>query len=182
MEKVIYIVRHCEALGQAPEAPLSVRGKEQAEELAAFLLQQASIERIISSPYKRAVDSIAPLARELGLEIELDERLKERVLSAGPLENWLECLRQSFVDVDLCFEGGESGRAAQKRARAVVQEALATPAQSTLLVSHGNLTALLLHSFDTSYGFETWKMMTNPDVFCVTMKALPIVERIWQKR
>lgn len=37
MNKIIYIIRHCEATGQAPDASLTEKGKEQAKKLAVFL-------------------------------------------------------------------------------------------------------------------------------------------------
>ncbi|WP_143001413.1 histidine phosphatase family protein [Tenuibacillus multivorans] len=36
MEKVIYVVRHCKATGQAPEWELTEQGQQQAQDLAAF--------------------------------------------------------------------------------------------------------------------------------------------------
>jgi 2,3-bisphosphoglycerate-dependent phosphoglycerate mutase len=72
--KTLYVVRHCKAEGQEADAPLTLEGVAQANRLADSLAA-ANIERIISSPYVRATQSIAPLARRLGLAIELDVRL-----------------------------------------------------------------------------------------------------------
>ncbi|HBU80510.1 histidine phosphatase family protein [Paenibacillus sp. UMB7766-LJ446] len=47
--KNIYVVRHCKADGQAPDAQLSAIGAEQAEKLAGFLSNK-DIDYIISSP------------------------------------------------------------------------------------------------------------------------------------
>jgi len=49
-------------------------------------------EAIISSPYVRALQSIAPLAQRLNVQVQVDARLSERVLSTGNLDNWLDCL------------------------------------------------------------------------------------------
>jgi 8-oxo-dGTP diphosphatase len=35
------------------------------------------VRRVVSSPYVRCVQTVEPLAAELGLEVELDDRLKE---------------------------------------------------------------------------------------------------------
>jgi 2,3-bisphosphoglycerate-dependent phosphoglycerate mutase len=83
-------------------------------------LATANVERIISSPYARATQSIEPLARRLNLAVELDARLVERVLCSGTRPDWQKLLRASFSDLDLSFEGGESGRKAMQRAVAVV--------------------------------------------------------------
>lgn len=48
MEKNIYIVRHCQAEGQSPEAALTDKGLLQAKELADFF-RDIKTDRIIST-------------------------------------------------------------------------------------------------------------------------------------
>jgi 2,3-bisphosphoglycerate-dependent phosphoglycerate mutase len=83
------------------------------------------VNLLVSSPYTRAQQSIAPLAQRLGLAVELEARLVERVLSAVPLAQWREALRRTFVDLDLAWPGGESSRTAMARGRAVIDAHLA---------------------------------------------------------
>ncbi|HEY3368456.1 MAG TPA: histidine phosphatase family protein [Symbiobacteriaceae bacterium] len=109
--KELFVVRHCSATGQEADAPLTPEGDGQAAALADFLAP-LGVERIVASPFRRAHASIAPLARRLGLAIEPESRLAERVLAGGPRPDWLALLRQTFTDLDLCPEGGESSRAA----------------------------------------------------------------------
>jgi exopolyphosphatase/guanosine-5'-triphosphate,3'-diphosphate pyrophosphatase len=56
--------------------PLSEEGTAQARGLVEQLDGQR-IERIVSSPYRRCVETVEPLAKRRGLEIELDDRLAE---------------------------------------------------------------------------------------------------------
>lgn len=178
--KKLYVVRHGQAIGQEPDAPLVAEGRLRAE-LLADLLEDRGIERIVSSPYTRAVDTIGPLARRLGLLVETDDRLIERMLSGMPLRDWEERLRAAFADPDLRLPGGESGREAQARALAVVEEVRQSPARAPLLVSHGNLITLLLQHFDPRFGFDAWRALSNPDVFVVMPGAeTAVVTRIWQ--
>lgn len=177
--KRLYIVRHCSAAGQAPDAPLTSEGKAQAQRLADFL-QDKEIEPIISSPYVRAVNSIEPLAERLNLEVQVDPRLSERILSPEPLENWLDCLKHTFTDFDLAYDGGESSRQAMNRVVAVVDELLPRHPESVVVVTHGNLMTLLLRYFDKRFGFEEWAALTNPDVYLVTVNGSESnVERVW---
>ena len=44
------------------------------------------------------------------------------------------------------------------------------------MVSHRNLSTLILRHFDGRAGFEEWRAMTNPDVFRI-VAGRP--ERIW---
>jgi 2,3-bisphosphoglycerate-dependent phosphoglycerate mutase len=172
--KTLYLVRHCRAAGQAPEAPLTEEGLAQAERLAGFLAPLAP-DRIVSSPFRRAVQSVEPLAERLDLPIELDDRLRERLLTTAA-GDWLEPLRRSFDEVDAVLEGGESTRAAAARAAAALDDLRAHGAATTVVVSHGNLTALILRHFDGRSGFAEWRALTNPDVFRI-VDGRP--ERIW---
>ncbi|MBV7336922.1 histidine phosphatase family protein [Chloroflexi bacterium TSY] len=164
MNKTLYIIRHCKALGQAPDAALTEEGQQQATILAQEFTDHP-IERIVSSPYLRAKQSVLPLAQQLDLEIELDSRLAERVLSTVDLADWRAQLRATFADFDLCLEGGETSHVAQKRGISVLHEIIQDTTRATAIVTHGNLMTLILHYFDNSFGFDQWSNLTNPDVY-----------------
>lgn len=162
--KKIYLIRHCEVQGQPAQAPLTNKGHTQAIALSEFF-RDIPIDRIISSPFVRTIQSIEPLAKILNLEIETNDLLTERVLSSENLSDWLEKLRATFDDFDLKFEGGESSYEAVKRIVSVVEEVLNSEAQNTIIVTHGNLLSLLLNHYHHHFGFEEWKSLRNPDVF-----------------
>jgi len=180
--KNIYVIRHCEANGQFPEAKLTNNGLTQAEDLSAFF-SNIQIDRIISSPYKRALDSITPLAKQLNVDIEIDIRLKERVLSTENLSDWFEKLGSTFDDIDLKFQGGESSKEAMLRVSEVVEEVCRNKVKNTIIVTHGNLIALLLKYYMKDFGFEEWQNLSNPDVFLLKNEDNKICyERLWDKR
>ncbi|MBF2047518.1 MAG: histidine phosphatase family protein [Elainella sp. C42_A2020_010] len=166
MNQIVYLVRHCQATGQEPDAPLTETGQQQAIALADWL-SEAQITRIISSPYVRAYQSIVPLAKRLRLTIEVDDRLIERVLCSTPLNHWQEKLAETFVDLDLSFAGGESSRVAMSRGMAVVDEVIHQSESSVAIVTHGNLMALILKRFDEQIGYAEWANLRNPDVYRV---------------
>lgn len=181
MEKHIYLIRHCEAEGQDPDAPLTKNGMKQAEELAGFLSDR-KVERVISSPYARAVETIRPFAENHRLEIELDDRLIERVLSTQHLPDWLDKLEATFHDLDLTYEGGESSHEAMKRIVEVVEEVEKGDVKNTVLVAHGGILSLLLHHYDKAFGFVQWKHLSNPDVFLLTISTAGYqYKRLWKK-
>ncbi|MBP1994019.1 histidine phosphatase family protein [Paenibacillus eucommiae] len=178
--KNLYIVRHCKAAGQAADAPLTELGLEQATKLADFFSDK-SIDCILSSPYERAYSTIVPLAKKLGLPIGLDERLTERVLLGKDHPDWFEMLRETYEDLDLCYEGGESSRMAMKRAAAVVSEVREGGSSNAVIVTHGNLMSLLLKHFDSRIGFKEWEALSNPDVFQLSfLNDTFRIQRIWE--
>ena len=63
--------------GDDRRRPLDERGRKQAERLVEELADR-QIERILSSPYGRCVQTVEPLARARGLEIELRDELGEK--------------------------------------------------------------------------------------------------------
>ncbi|AQU80534.1 MULTISPECIES: histidine phosphatase family protein [Planococcus] len=176
MEKTVYLIRHCQATGQAPDADLTAMGQKQAEELARFL-QQRQIIHFVSSPFTRAIQSIEPAADQQDLPIRIDERLAERVLSSEDLPDWMKKLEESFNDDSVKFTGGESGKEAADRA----MEALSEMDDMTAAVTHGNLLGLLLKRIDDDYGFLEWQKLTNPDIYKVIIKDGHLfAHRVWK--
>jgi|SRR5579864_1522904 len=78
------LIRHASAgdrsrwTGDDRHRPLDDQGRRQARALVE-LLSAVPVERILSSPYDRCVQTVAPLAAERGLPIELREELGEEL-------------------------------------------------------------------------------------------------------
>ena len=160
----LILVRHCQATGQAPDAPLTEDGRRQAQELAAFL-RHDPIDCIVSSAFDRAVQTAEPLAASLGLTVSMDPRLNERLLSPRAIPNWMDVVRDSFDDWDLRAPHGESAREVLTRGWACLNELSDGRYRLPLAVTHGNLMSLLLHSIDADFGYAGWQNLTNPDVY-----------------
>ena len=173
------LIRHCAAEGQQPEAALTETGFEQATHLATFL-EEYPIDRIISSPFTRTIQTITPYAVKNNINIEIDERLQERILSSENMPDWFDKLQQSFIDKDLKFTGGESSNEATHRILALIEELKRNDNETIALVSHGYLSTMLLHSISPDFGFDEWQQLSNPDVFMIEMDASGArFERIW---
>ena len=78
----VYVVRHAKAglrtrwTGPDEQRPLTRRGRRQAERLVERF-RGIQVARIVSSPFVRCVQTVEPLARDRGLEVEPDPRLAE---------------------------------------------------------------------------------------------------------
>jgi phosphohistidine phosphatase SixA len=79
---VILLVRHARAGRRGSvgsddsRRPLDDKGRQQAVALAGMLADRP-LARIVTSPYLRCVETIEPLAKGVGLEIELRDELAE---------------------------------------------------------------------------------------------------------
>ena len=82
--------------------PLDKRGRKQAKKLVDELAP-ITIDRILSSPYVRCVQTVEPLAKARGLEIEQREELGEELQSTDGAE-----LVRSLVGTHalVCGHGG----------------------------------------------------------------------------
>jgi 8-oxo-dGTP diphosphatase len=94
----VQLVRHAKAKPRAewtePDElrPLTKRGQREAEALAERLRSE-DVGRLVSSPYTRCVQTLAPLAQSLDLAIETTEHLAEGADGERALELILELSR-----------------------------------------------------------------------------------------
>lgn len=161
--------------------PLSAKGQADAERVAECL-DTAQPVAIYSSPYRRARQTVEPLAARLGVPIHEHTDLRERTLSAGPAGEFEAAVHATWADFDFAHPGGEPNRDAQRRVVAV-HTALARrhATQSVVLSTHGNLLALLLNYYDPSVGFDFWRALSTPDIYRLTLspRREATVERMW---
>ncbi len=170
---IFYLLRHAQSQPSDlpdPEWPLSELGRQQAQALIPAL-QRLKLTHLFSSPYPRAVDTLAPFAKAAGIEIKLDERLRERKLSTQLLDNLQELLEKSWRDFDFALPGAESSRQCQARMVECIEEHRLAHADGTcLFAGHGNAIALYLNHIDPEVNFARWQALKNPDLIVVNLK------------
>ncbi len=166
----IYLIRHAESAPdfEIPEArwPLSRDGKRQARELATAT-DGLDLTAVYSSPYCRSTDTVRPLAKAHGLDIRVEQDLREKKLTDEYLADFEVHVERSWSDVDYRLPGGESSRQARRRGVCALERIIAGHAMEDQIVvgSHGNLIGLILSNIAPDFGYEDWAAMGNPDVF-----------------
>jgi 2,3-bisphosphoglycerate-dependent phosphoglycerate mutase len=171
----VILVRHAEAVASGTpgyaddDRPLSDEGRHAADELAEEL-EPFQVNAVYSSPYPRSVETVAPTARRRGLEVQLLPDLRERRLSEAPLDDWRAHLQLAWLDADYAPEGGETGRAAQRRAIAILDLLRSRhPDGGRVIVgSHGNLISLILHALEPQVDFGFHMAMPMPAIYRLT--------------
>ena len=167
----LILVRHAQSAPDPalPERdwPLSQTGRGQAADLAP-VLAELGVDALASARIIRAIETLRPYADQVGLEIVVDEDLRERALGGWmpDIADVEAAVRQMHADLDFQLEGGESGRACVARFDAALARVVAAhPGRTIAVGSHGGVLGHLLarHGLDPSDEF--WKRIRNPHVF-----------------
>ena len=171
--KTIFLIRHGKASleGTDRERGLTKEGMEQAKQITEILKNvEAKIEKVYSSPLRRAILTIEPLARYLNTEIKIIEELKEKITRDISGKNLNEEKQKMWEDFNLKLPSGESSNEATTRALSaldLIKNDL-HDGSCAAVQSHGTLIALILHHFDPTFGFREWKSMIMPDIYKIT--------------
>ena len=119
------------------------------------LLRDTPIHAVLSSPYKRAVDTVLPLAERLGLPVETDADFRERKVGDGWLEDFTAFAKRQWADFDFALAQGESLRQVQVRNLAALTRVLEAHENQTIVIgSHGTALSTLVEYFSPGFGYE----------------------------
>ena len=179
---MVYLIRHAHSAYSPDEMrELSPSGHAAAKHVA-DLLEGRAVSRIVSSPYTRAIQTVQPLADRLGVAVEIQPDLRERLLCTEVLDDFYGPLERAWRDFDFCYPGAESSAAAQDRVRTAIERIVdGSEGRHVVVASHGNALALFLRTLDAAVDFAFWARMTTPDVYVVDVGiARPwTYRRIW---
>jgi 2,3-bisphosphoglycerate-dependent phosphoglycerate mutase len=175
----VLLVRHAEPMpfgsdGVADDdRPLTEAGRAAAAELAAEL-EAYRITAIYSSPYTRSIETVTPIANGRGLGVQILADLRERRLSLQPTDDWRAALERAWTDADFAPSGGETGRAAQRRAIATLDLLRSRHPDGGRLVlgSHGNLISLILQALEPAVDYAFHMAMPTPALYRLTHDGL----------
>jgi broad specificity phosphatase PhoE len=157
----LLLVRHGESVGnvtrqlQRKDEPLTERGRRQAGELAAFLVDRPDLRVVYTSPLSRAIETATIIGAAIGLrpiplpglaEIDVGE-------AAGyTFDEWSardpEAAQQWRDEgLDFVWPGGESGRQLAARTAAEIDRIISThrlDRGAVVVVSHGGALAWII--------------------------------------
>lgn len=181
----LYFVRHAHSIYTPDEMgrPLSGQGFADAETITQ-ILKNENINRVISSPYKRAIQTVQGVAEFFCEDIEIMHDFKERKLSDKPLEDFKSAVAKVWADDRFSWEGGESNILAQARGVKATMNVLEKFAGENIVIgTHGNLMVLIMNHFDKKFGYRFWQELAMPDIYKLTFDKTKLVEvsRLWNK-
>jgi 2,3-bisphosphoglycerate-dependent phosphoglycerate mutase len=179
----LFLVRHAQADWEPDEGrPLSGRGRRDALRVAE-LLAPADVAAIYSSPARRAIETVEPLAERVRLGPILIQDLREREMPVQRAGEFEAIVRGSWLEPEVVTPGAEPLLAAQARGLDAVRSVLSRHSDRAVVVStHGNLLALVVNALDPAYGYEFWRGLTFPDVYELQFRGprLEGMRRVWE--
>ena len=162
-------VRHGEPERVAPgtgvpaDPPLTARGREQSERLAAWLAVEP-IDVVLSSPQRRAIETAEPIARAHGLEMQVVEGLVEYDVRSDSYIPMEELRATRDPQLAAMYEGrwedfgAESAGTFRIRVAATLDELVsAHPGRRVVAVCHGgviNVALAVVLGLDRHLWFE----------------------------
>lgn len=182
----IFFVRHAHSIYSPDELnrPLSERGEMDASTVTE-LLKTERIDILISSPYKRAIQTIEALAPVIKSAIIIEADFRERLLSNHPVD-FASAITKVWEDKSFAWEGGESNIIAQKRGVRALKNVLRQYKGKNIAIgTHGNIMVLIMNYFDSRFDFSFWQKLDMPDVYKLSFDdnlRLIEVKRMWHRR
>lgn len=153
----IYFVRHAEPNYENHDdlsRELTEKGLRDRERVTGFLADK-SVDVVLSSPYKRAVDTVKHFADTYGLPIATVEDFRERRVDSGWIEDFNAFTRRQWEDFSYKRGDGESLRQVQNRNVAALRGVVDAHAGKTVAVgSHGTALSTMVNFYQPRFGVE----------------------------
>lgn len=152
----VYFVRHAQPNFRNHDdltRELTEKGLQDSKLVTAFLLDKR-VDVLLSSPYKRAMDTLADFAKARKLEITPIPDFRERKVDSGWIHDFQAFCQHQWEDFDYKLSDGESLGEVQRRNIAALHAVLEEYRDKTIAIgSHGTALSTILHYYDPSFGY-----------------------------
>lgn len=130
--------------------------------LVTDFLSDKNVDVVLSSPYKRAVDTVKEFADFKKLQIQLIDDFRERKVGNKWIEDFNGFCKKQWEDFDFKFSDGESLRAVQNRNISALNNALEIHKGKNIVIgSHGTALSTVINYFDSSFGYNEFNEIKN---------------------
>lgn len=164
----LIVIRHGFSISNAErrytgqqDVPLSALGYEQAELVADYLTANFSIDAIHASDLCRAVDTVAPTAKRLGLSVIPERGLRETDVGDWTGRTYEDVqahyavhLARHRADPDVPCPNGESHRAVFARIQSTVERLLREHQGKTVVIATHAMPARCIEAMSQDHGIE----------------------------
>ena len=171
MKQTIYLIRHAEPNynnHQDDERELTAEGLQDCQLLLDYF-KDISIDRIYSSPFKRALQTIDELAKEKNLPIQIKENFRERKIDDVWIDDFNTFSQRQWQDFNYKLAKGESLQEVQDRNIQQLQEILKEQETSIIISSHGTAISTILNYYDHQFAFDNFQAIKQLMPFLATL-------------
>jgi len=156
----VYFIRHAEpnydnhndALRE-----LSPKGLADRKLVTQFLAGQR-IDAVLSSSYKRAVDTVKDFADSFGFQMELVDDFRERRIDSVWIDNFQEFSKRQWQDFGYKLSDGECLREVQQRNIRALNGVLERYSGKNIAVgSHGTALSTIIHYYNPAFSYDDFE-------------------------
>ena len=153
----IYFVRHAEPNYENHNdmsRELSNKGIEDRKLVTEFLMDK-QIDIVLSSPYKRAVDTVRDFAEKKGIDIGIVDEFRERRVDTGWIEDFNSFCKKQWEDFSYKLSDGECLEEVQSRNIKALNRVLEQYRNKNIVVgSHGTALSTIINYYDKTFGYN----------------------------
>ncbi len=156
----IYFVRHAEPNYTNHDdilRELSEKGLKDRELVTDFFTDK-QIDIVLSSPYKRAVDTVLDFAEKNGKDILIVEGFKERKVDSDWIVDFDSFCKKQWEDFDYKLSDGECLKEVQSRNIVALDNVLSSYKGKNIVIgSHGTALSTIINYYDKSFGYNDFE-------------------------
>lgn len=160
----VYFVRHCEPNYNNHDdelRELSEKGLKD-RKLATKFLEGKEIDYVLSSPYKRAIDTVKDFADKFNLEIKTVFDLRERKVDNCWIEDFDGFCKNQWNDFNYKLIDGETLKEVQNRNINALNKILKEYENKNIVIgSHGTALSMIINYYDKSFNYENFKKIKS---------------------
>lgn len=153
----VYFIRHAQSDRFTQDdrtRPLTAEGLSDTVKITEALSDKG-ITHIISSPYKRTIQTVTDLSEKLGLSIETNEGLKERNAGKWHGENFKDFIKAQWEDFSYHILDGECLNEVQARNIKVLHFYLDKYRNETIAVAtHGTALSTIINNYYPDFNYN----------------------------
>ncbi|MFT4106887.1 MAG: histidine phosphatase family protein [Lacrimispora sp.] len=156
----IYFVRHAEPnyMNHNDELrELTAKGLAD-RKLVTDFLSDKNIDVVLSSPYKRSIDTVKEFADKYGHQVVTVSDFRERKIDSVWIDDFTAFSQRQWNDFDYKLTDGETLREVQTRNIDALKRVLDQYRNKHIVVgSHGTALSTIINYYDASFGYSSFK-------------------------
>lgn len=160
----VYFVRHAESDYNNHDdmsRALTDKGLHD-RRLVTDFLSDKHIDIVLSSPYKRAIDTVADFAEAVNLKVETVEDFRERKVGNEWIPDFNAFCKKQWADFDYKLSDGESLGEVQSRNIEALNKVLEIYNGKNIAIgSHGTALSMIVNYYDRTFGHSDFEKIRD---------------------